>query len=35
MDVRKYEIYFGHECRPGYLTSEQSERVRYPVQHEK
>ena len=27
MDVRKYEIYF--ECCPGYLTSEQSERVRY------
>ena len=26
LDVRKYEIY---------LTSEQSEQVRYPVQHEK
>ena len=33
MDVRKYEIYF--ECQLGYLcTSEQSERVTYPVQHE-
>ena len=33
MDMRKYEIYF--ECWPGYLTSKQSERVWYPVQHEK
>ena len=33
MDVCKYEIYF--ECWTGYLTSEQSERVRYPVQHKK
>ena len=32
IDVRKYEIYF--ECWPGYLMSEQSERVKYPVQHE-
>ena len=32
-DVQKYEIYF--ECWPGYLTSEQSEQVRYPVEHEK
>ena len=31
MDVRKYEMYF--ECSPGYLTSKQSEQVRYPVQH--
>ena len=29
MDMRKYEIYF--ECWPGYITSKQSERVRYPV----
>ena len=27
MDVWKYEIYL--ECSPGYLTSEQSGRVRY------
>ena len=33
MDVCKYEIYI--ECLPGYLTSEQSERLRYPVQYEK
>ena len=33
MDVQKYEIYF--ECWPGYLTSEQNERGRYLVQHEK
>ena len=33
IDVQKYEIYF--ERLPGYLTSEQSEQVRYPVQHEK
>ena len=32
MDVRKYDIYF--KCWPGYLTSEQSERVRYPVQRD-
>ena len=33
IDVQKYEIYF--ECWPGYLTSEQNEQVRYPVEHEK
>ena len=31
MDVREYEIDF--LCWPGYFTSEQSEWVRYPVQH--
>ena len=33
MDLQEYEIYF--ECLPGYLTSEQSKRMRYPVQHGK
>lgn len=32
MDVRKYDIYC--ECLPEYLTSEQNQRVSYPVQHE-
>ena len=33
MDVQKYKIYF--KCWQGYIASEQSERVRYPIQHEK
>ena len=33
IDVQKYEIYF--ECWPGYLTSGQSDQVKYPVEHEK
>ena len=31
MDLGQYEIY--SECRSGYLTCGQSERVKYLVQH--